>query len=90
MGAVAIVGGGVAGLTAAYRLKRRGMRVVVYEAAERVGGAVRTERREGYLAELGPNSLADPPPPLRTLLGELGLEASVLPASPGARQRFVV
>ena len=90
MGAVAIVGGGIAGLTAAYRLKQRGMRVVVYEATERVGGAIRTERREGYLAELGPNSLADPPPPLRALLGELGLEASVLPASPAARHRFVV
>ena len=35
--AVAIVGGGVAGLTAAYRLKQRGVRVVVYEASERVG-----------------------------------------------------
>jgi glutamate-1-semialdehyde 2,1-aminomutase len=90
MGSVAILGGGVAGLTTAYRLKQRGMRVVVYEASERVGGEVRTERREGYLAELGPNSLADPPPPLRALLAELGLEASVLPASPSARHRFVV
>ena len=53
MGAVAIVGGGVAGLTAAHRLKQRGVRVVVYEASFRVGGAVWTDRREGYLAELG-------------------------------------
>jgi protoporphyrinogen/coproporphyrinogen III oxidase len=90
MGAVAIVGGGVSGLTAAYRLKRRGVRVVVYEAGERVGGVVRTERREGYLAELGPSSIAAPPPALRTLLGELGLEASVVPASPAARNRYIV
>jgi protoporphyrinogen/coproporphyrinogen III oxidase len=90
MGAVAVVGGGVSGLTAAYRLKRCGMRVVVYEAGERVGGVVRTERREGYLAELGPNSIAAPPPALRALLGELGLEASVVPASPAARNRYIV
>ncbi len=55
MGAVAIVGGGVAGLTAAYRLKQRGARVVVYEATDRAGGAILTDRRDGYLAELGPN-----------------------------------
>ena len=90
MGAVAVVGGGVAGLTAAYRLKQRGVRVVVYEAGDRVGGAVRTERREGYLAELGPNSLAAPTAQLRAFLLELGLESSLLPASPAARKRFVV
>ena len=58
MAAVAVVGAGIAGLTAAYRLKRMGYRVVVYEASERAGGVIRTERREGYLAELGPNSMA--------------------------------
>jgi len=88
--AVAIVGSGLAGLTAAYRLKQRGMRVVVYEAGDRVGGAVRTDRREGYLAELGPNSLAAPSTQLWAFLLELGLEPSILPASPAARKRFVV
>ena len=66
MAAVAVVGAGIAGLTAAYRLKRKGYRVVVYEASERAGGVIRTERREGYLAELGPNSTggqAAPPSP---------------------------
>ena len=90
MGAVAVVGGGVAGLTAAFRLKQRGFRVVVYEAGERVGGVIRTVRRDGYLAELGPNSIAAPPPALLALLGELGLESSIVPASPAARNRYVV
>ena len=90
MGAVAIVGGGVAGLTAAYRLKQRGVRVVVYEASERVGGSVRTSRSEGYLAELGPNSLSTPSPALRGLIAELGLEPSLVAASPAAKKRYVV
>jgi oxygen-dependent protoporphyrinogen oxidase len=90
MGAVAIVGGGVAGLSAAYRLKQRGIRVVVYEAGDRVGGVVRTERREGFVADLGPNSIAAPPPHLRTMLSELGLDGSLLPASPAARTRYIV
>jgi protoporphyrinogen/coproporphyrinogen III oxidase len=90
MGAVAIVGGGVAGLTAAYRLKQRGVRVVVYEAGDRVGGAIWTRRSEGYLAELGPNSLSAPSPALRGLIADLGLEPSLVAASPAARKRYVV
>lgn len=90
MAAVAVIGGGIAGLTAAYRLKQRGIRVVVYEASDRVGGEILTERRDGYLADLGPNSLASPTPEVTSLFRELGLESSVLPASPAAHKRFVV
>ena len=90
MGSVAIIGGGIAGLTAAYRLKQRGARVVVYEASDRPGGSIRTERRDGYVAELGPNSLASPPQSFRDLAAALGLESSLLPASPAARNRYVV
>lgn len=90
MAAVAVIGGGIAGLTAAYRLKQRGIRVVVYEADDRIGGEILTEQRDGYLADLGPNALASPTPEVAALLRELGLESSVLPASPAARKRFVV
>jgi oxygen-dependent protoporphyrinogen oxidase len=90
MAAVAVVGAGIAGLTAAYRLKQRGMRVVVYEASERTGGTILTERREGYLAELGPSSVAAPSPAVRDFLAELRLDASLLVASPAARHRYIV
>ncbi|HET8834488.1 MAG TPA: protoporphyrinogen oxidase, partial [Gemmatimonadales bacterium] len=90
MGAVAVVGGGVAGLSAAYRLKQRGNRVVVYEAGERVGGVVKTERRDGFVAELGANSIASLTPALHGLLVDLGLGPTLLPASPSARVRYIV
>jgi protoporphyrinogen/coproporphyrinogen III oxidase len=90
MGAVAIVGGGVAGLTAAYRLKQRGVRVVVYEASERVGGAVRTLRADGYLAELGPNSLSAPSPPVHALLADLKLDGHLVSVAAAAKKRYVV
>jgi oxygen-dependent protoporphyrinogen oxidase len=90
MAAVAVVGAGVAGLTAAYRLKRAGVRVVLYEASDRIGGTVRTERRDGYVADLGPNSMAAPTPAVAALLGELGLESRIVAASPEARFRYVV
>ncbi|HEY7479692.1 MAG TPA: protoporphyrinogen oxidase [Gemmatimonadales bacterium] len=90
MAAVAIVGAGVAGLTAAYHLKRRGFRVVVYEATDRAGGVVRTERREGYLAELGPNSLTAGRGRVGEVLSQLGLEASRVEAQREARKRYIV
>jgi protoporphyrinogen oxidase len=39
---VIVIGAGITGLTAAYRLLQRGFRVRVYEASDRVGGLVRT------------------------------------------------
>lgn len=90
MAAVAIVGAGVAGLTAAYHLKRRGIRVVVYEASDRAGGVVLTERRDGYLAELGPNSMAAPGPAVAEVLTQLGLDASRVEAQRDARKRYIV
>jgi oxygen-dependent protoporphyrinogen oxidase len=90
MAAVAIVGAGIAGLTAAYRLKRRGIRVVVYEASDRAGGVILTERREGYVAELGPNSLMAGAASLADVLSQLGLDASRVEAQRDARKRYIV
>ena len=89
MAAVAIIGAGIAGLTAAHRLKRKGYRVVVYEASERAGGVIRTERREGYLAELGPNSMAGGGPATE-LIAELGLDGSKVEAQREAKKRYIV
>ena len=90
MAAIAIVGGGLSGLTTAYRLKQRGARVVVYEASDRIGGSIKSERRDGYLAELGPSSLAAPSGPVAELLSDLGLEGSRVTASSTARNRYIV
>jgi oxygen-dependent protoporphyrinogen oxidase len=90
MAAIAVVGAGLAGLVAAHHLKRRGVRVVVYEAAERVGGTIRSERRDGYLAELGPSALAAPAPAVAELITELGLDGSRITADAAARRRYIV
>ncbi|XP_030008562.1 L-amino-acid oxidase [Sphaeramia orbicularis] len=52
---VAIIGGGIAGLTAAKFLEDAGHKVTIIEASNRVGGRVETfrNRREGWYAEVG-------------------------------------
>ncbi|WP_127474477.1 flavin monoamine oxidase family protein [Microbacterium sulfonylureivorans] len=48
-----VIGAGVAGLTAARLLARSGRQVVVLEARDRIGGRVTTERRDGFVTDLG-------------------------------------
>ncbi len=50
---VVIVGAGMAGLTAAYLLQKKGYKVHIFEAANQVGGRVRTDRVEGFLLDRG-------------------------------------
>jgi protoporphyrinogen oxidase len=50
---VAVLGGGPAGLTAAYLLSKQGFPVVVLESTEYLGGIARTQIREGYRFDLG-------------------------------------
>src|SRR3954447_24686051 len=90
MAAIAVVGAGLTGLAAAHSLQQRGNRVVLYEAADRAGGVLLTERRSGYLAELGPNSMSAPTPAVGELLSALGLDASRISPSPQARTRYIV
>jgi protoporphyrinogen/coproporphyrinogen III oxidase len=52
-GTVAVIGAGLAKLTAAYRLQQRGFDVTVFEARDRVGGRVWTVRKGDYIMDLG-------------------------------------
>ncbi len=71
---VVIVGAGVAGLTAAWRLARAGADVVVVEARDRVGGRLHTVELDGERFELGGQWIAPSQSAVRALLEELGLE----------------
>jgi oxygen-dependent protoporphyrinogen oxidase len=87
---VAVLGAGVTGLTAAFRIAQRGHRVRVFEASGRVGGAVRTERTDGWLIEGGPNSLLAGEPALAALIADLDLANEVVTANPAAKNRYIV
>ena len=50
---VIVIGGGLAGLACALRLRASGLEPLVLEAADGVGGRVRTDHRQGFLLDRG-------------------------------------
>lgn len=85
---IAVLGAGITGLTAAHRLAQRGHQVRLFEQSGRIGGAIRTERTNGWLVEEGPNTILSGEPALANLLQELNLPA--VAASPAAKNRYIV
>ncbi|GAB3410123.1 NAD(P)/FAD-dependent oxidoreductase [Haloparvum alkalitolerans] len=69
---VAVVGGGLAGLTAAARLAERGRDVTLFERRERVGGRVRSRTVDGFTLDRGFQVLFTAYPAVRE---ELDLDA---------------
>jgi oxygen-dependent protoporphyrinogen oxidase len=87
---IAIIGAGITGLTAAYRLHERGFAVKVFERAPQAGGAIRSFKENGYLIEGGPNSLQMGANEVRQLIKDVGLEPSLQTAGSVAKKRFIV
>ena len=87
---VAIIGAGITGLTAAFYLKRKGVPVTVYEAGSRVGGVIQSIRKDGFLAESGPNTILETSPKIAQLVRDAGLESRKLATDPKAEARYVV
>ena len=99
---IVIVGGGISGLAAAHRLvelqsqehtgvaERAPVEVILLEASGRVGGTVRTYRRDGFLLEGGPDSFISEKPAALELAKRLGLADSIVETNERHRRSFVV
>ncbi len=86
-----VVGGGISGLTAAYRLRAAvgdEASITVFEPADRLGGILRTERVGGRPMDLGAEAFILRRPEMPALLAELGLSDRQI-ASTGARPLIV-
>lgn len=92
---IAIVGGGVSGLSAAYALERKrrdGVEVeyAVYEAGPRLGGVLVTDYADGCLIEAGPDSFLTEKPWAADLCRELGLGDQLIGSNDKDRKTYIV
>lgn len=90
---VVIIGGGIAGLSAAYHLQQAGQSGVTYtllESGDRWGGKIVTDRSDGFVIEGGPDSFITQKPAAITLCRELGLEDRLLGTNEAQRKVYVL
>ena len=92
---VIVVGGGIAGLAAAHRVvewaRERGPAIdlTLFDAADRLGGTIRSERRDGFLVECGPDSFLSEKPWALALCRRLGIEDRLIRTDDRFRRTFV-
>jgi oxygen-dependent protoporphyrinogen oxidase len=93
---VVVVGGGIAGLAAAHRLVElaggagRPLDLTLVEAAGRLGGAIRTERADGFLLEAGPDSFVSEKPWALALAERIGLGPRLQRTDDRYRRTYIV
>ncbi|HEY8669350.1 MAG TPA: protoporphyrinogen oxidase, partial [Terriglobales bacterium] len=92
---IAIIGGGISGLSAAFTLelqRRRGVptEYVVFESSARFGGVIRTERVNGCVVEAGPDSFLTEKPWAAELCRELGLGDQLIGSKDAGRKTYIV
>jgi oxygen-dependent protoporphyrinogen oxidase len=85
---VLVVGAGISGLVCAYSLRKSGIDAQIAEASPRPGGVIHSERRDGFLLELGPQSFSGTAQILE-LCRDLGVEDELVEAPPRA-PRFLL
>lgn len=86
---VAIVGGGISGLSTAYYLSRAGISCTLIEARPRLGGVIQSERVAGCVIEGGPDSFISIKPAAMELIRELGLAGEVIGSNDHLRVTYV-
>ena len=89
---VAIIGGGISGLSALHyvRMRRPNLSVTLYEKDIRLGGTVGTDHVDGYSFDWGPNGFLDREPLTLELAEELGLGESLERANEAVQKRFIL
>jgi protoporphyrinogen/coproporphyrinogen III oxidase len=92
---IAIIGGGIAGLSAAFYLekaRRAGadLQWALFEKSDRLGGVIQTERRDGFVIEAGPDSFLSIKPDASRLCQEMGLGDQLISSNDAGRKTYIL
>lgn len=92
---IAIVGGGIAGLAAAFYLQRArrsgaGLDWLLLEKSGRLGGVIRSEQRDGYVLEAGPDSFLTMKPAGADFCRDLGIADQLISSNDADRKTYIV
>ncbi|HWS18331.1 MAG TPA: FAD-dependent oxidoreductase, partial [Candidatus Elarobacter sp.] len=92
---IAIIGGGIAGLTAAFYLekaRRAGadLQWVLFEKSDRLGGVIQTERHDGFVIEAGPDSFLSVKLDASQLCQELGIGDQLITSNDATRKTYIL
>ena len=91
---IIIIGGGIAGLAAAYRIQRKisegaDLECILLEGSDQFGGKISTEKSDGFVIERGPDSFISQKPAAIQLCKQLGLEDRLTGTNPNSPKTFV-
>ncbi|WP_197413975.1 protoporphyrinogen oxidase [Terracidiphilus gabretensis] len=86
----AIIGGGIAGLAAAFELEKAGAEYTLFEAGNRLGGVISSATVAGSALEDGPDSFLTEKPAAAELCRELGLGDELIPSNDAQRKTWIV
>jgi protoporphyrinogen/coproporphyrinogen III oxidase len=91
---IAIIGGGISGLTAAFTLEEHrragGVEYILYESSPQLGGVLRTEQVAGCIVEAGPDSFITEKPWAADLCRTLGLGDQLIGSNDADRKTYIL
>src|SRR5256712_2156107 len=92
---IAIIGGGISGLTAAFTVEQRRragvpLEYVLYESSSHLGGVISTEFVDGCVVEAGPDSFLTEKPWAADLCREVGLEDQLISSNDTERKTYIL
>lgn len=89
---IAVIGGGISGLAAAHRLHElnAAAEVRLFEASDRLGGILQTDRRDGFLIERSADMFTTREPWALDLCRRIGFTDHLIETNSAFRKAFVV
>jgi oxygen-dependent protoporphyrinogen oxidase len=92
---IAIIGGGISGLSAAFYLEKAraagaDLEYTLFESGQRLGGSMYSDRIEGCLVEAGPDSFLTEKPWATDLCKNLGIADQLIGSNDAQRKTYIV